>query len=366
MTPHSRRSSRPRARFGTSEPSTWSRPACAARTSTSGAPMSGSRSWSKARTSTELGRRVAAGAARRRPPFVLPRIPPWLSTRPLERYDRRLESPRAPVFVNGLDDRQVLDRETGGVEQGDLLRRAASLGGSGEHIPELGDVLAAHLRREDAVRELAAGTGLLPLIAEEPAALDRLELDLLLAMRVRAKHRDVLARPKVARQDHRLVARGDRDDNVLRGGLGTIPDAPAELRRQALGDLGADVGAGAGPVADRGEAAGRPGAVHPAADDPDRARALGRQRFGGDRGRGAGPERGDRGALDHRQLLSRLGVGKEDLAPNHRQALGAVARKRGHPLEQRQPIAAGGHRPEVAVRRAVKVDLRRHFPLAAG
>src|SRR5918994_8005784 len=241
MTPHSRRSSRPRARFGTSERSTWSRPACAARTSTSGAPTSGSRSWSKARTSTELGRRgwrrARQGNARR---LSCAGSLPGSETRPLKRYDRRRESPRAPVFINGLDDRQVLDRETGGVEQGDLLRRAASLGGSGEHIAELGDLLAAHLPRANAVRELAAGAGLLPLIAEEPAALDRLELDLLLAVRVRAEHRDVLTRPEVARQDHRLVARGDRDDNVLRGGLGTIPDPPAELRRQVLGDLGAD------------------------------------------------------------------------------------------------------------------------------
>ena len=98
---------------------------------------------------------------------------------------------------------------------------------------------------------------------------------------------------------------------------------------------------------------------------PTDLRALSRERLGRDGGRRTGPQRGHRRALDHRELLPGLGVGEQDLAADDRQSLGAVPGKRGHPLEQGEAVAERGHRPEVAVRRAVEIDLRRHRPFAA-
>ena len=52
-------------------------------------------------------------------------------------------------------------------------------------------------------------------------------------------------------------------------------------------------------------------------------------------------------------------------AHDRRQPGRRVAGEGRDPLEHRQLAAAGGHRAEVAVGRAVEVDLRRHDPLAA-
>ena len=70
--------------------------------------------------------------------------------------------------------------------------------------------LAARPAGVDRVGELAAGARLLPLVAEEPAARERLELDLGLAVGVGAEHGQVLAGAQVGAEDHRLVARRAR------------------------------------------------------------------------------------------------------------------------------------------------------------
>ena len=146
------------------------------------------------------------------------------------------------------------------------------------------------------------------------------------------------------------------------------PRSPARQpssRASASAALDPRVGADARPVAGGRQAASRPGAVHPAADHPDRSRALARPAPGP---RPPRPRRfaarsptSTRSPPAPRPSRRR----RADRAAHHRQAPGAVARERGHPLEQRQPVAARRHRPEVAVRRAVEVDLRRHHPLAA-
>ena len=56
---------------------------------------------------------------------------------------------------------------------------------------------------------------------------------------------------------------------------------------------------------------------------------------------------------------------ERQMTPHHgRQPARRVAGERGDPLQQRQPVAAGRHRPEVAERRALEVDLGRHRPVA--
>ena len=93
-------------------------------------------------------------------------------------------------------------------------------------------------------------------------------------------------------------------------------------------------------------------------------RASGRERLGRDRRDRAGPQGGDRPRVEQHQRLAGGGVRQADHAGHRRQPLGRVARERRDPLDQRQPVAAGRHRPEVAVRRALQVDLRRHHPVA--
>ena len=210
------------------------------------------------------------------------------------------------------------------------------------------------------------GARLLPLVAVEAAAPDRLELGLGLAGGVGAEHREVLAGPQVGGADDRLVPRGDGHHHVLGDGLLAAPGPPAELVRQRLGDLGPRVVADAGLVAGRGQAARRPCAVDAAADDAGGLRVLAGQGLRRDRGRAARPQGGDRRALDQGELLARRGVGDQDRAADDRQAPRAVAGERGDPLEDRQAVAAGGHRPEVAAGRRLDVDLRRHLPLARG
>ena len=85
-------------------------------------------------------------------------------------------------------------------------RRASALGAARNHVPELGDPVTAHQARRNGPGELAASGGLLPLVAEQAAALQRGELDLGLSPHVGAQHRQVLARPQVRTEDHRLLS----------------------------------------------------------------------------------------------------------------------------------------------------------------
>ena len=79
-----------------------------------------------------------------------------------------------------------------------------------DHVPELGDVVPAHHAGLDRAGQLAARRGLLPLVAEQAAALQRGELHLGLSASVRAQHRQVLSRAQVGGEDHRLLRRASR------------------------------------------------------------------------------------------------------------------------------------------------------------
>ena len=143
-----------------------------------------------------------------------------------------------------------------------------------------------------------------------------------------------------------------------------VAGAPAELGRECRCGLGALVEADPRSVAGRRETARRPRAVDAGADHADGARPLPREHLGGDRGGGAGAERGHGGAVDHGLERARLRARGEQCPAHHRQTAGGVVRERGHPLEDRQAATAGRHRTEIAVRRGVEINLRRHLPLA--
>ena len=106
--------------------------------------------------------------------------------------------------------------------------------------------------------------------------------------------------------------------------------------------------------------------MDPAADDPDRAGVLPRELLGSHRRHGPGAKRGHRLHVDERGHGPGVGIGHADHTVHHGEPAGGVLRERRGPLEDREPGATGGHGPEVAVRRRVQVDLRRHDPLAAG
>src|SRR5262249_38176422 len=176
------------------------------------------RSWSRPRTSARRSTR----SERRRPRRSARRGRGSRAGRASEADHGRLQGSRPPALVDRLADRQVLNRQARRVEERDLLGPTASLLLAVQHVPQLDDVVASDDPSVDAVRELAARAGLLPLVAEEPATLDRIEVDLLLAVRVGAQDRQVLSGAEVRIEEHELVARRHRDDDVLGGGLAAI------------------------------------------------------------------------------------------------------------------------------------------------
>src|SRR3954463_6113269 len=67
----------------------------------------------------------------------------------------------------GERNRQVLDGETGRVEDGDLVRAAAPLRSAGEHVSELRRVGAHDPAGFDGMREVAVVRRLFPVVAED-------------------------------------------------------------------------------------------------------------------------------------------------------------------------------------------------------
>ena len=141
---------------------------------------------------------------------------------------------------------------------------------------ELGHLVAGEDAGGDGSGELAALRRLLPLVAEDPATAERVEST---PRPCRARPRRGprgAARAQVGGPDHGIGARGDGDDDVLRGRLLAGAGPPAELRSKRLGRLGPGVGADPRAIADRGQAARRPGSVDAAADDADALGAVSR------------------------------------------------------------------------------------------
>src|SRR5215207_4752253 len=303
---------------------------------------------------------------RSRPGGQTRECPAWAGEEGLERHDLRFDPALTPRTVHRDRDPQVLDREAGRVEQRDLVVRPPPLRTAHDHVAELGHLIPAHGARGHAAGQLAASSGLCPLVAEQAAPLDRRQLDLGLPLRVGAQRRQMLARTQIRFTDDHAVARRHGHDDVLDGRVSTISRAPAQLRRERLGSLEPHVRAHAGAVAGAREATRGPGAVHAAPDDPHRARLRRREHLRRERGGGPRAQRRDRGAVDDRHELAGLRIRQQQRAGDDGQAALRVSRERRHPLERRESLAPSRHRPEVAVRWRIEVDLGRHRPVAAG
>ena len=162
-----------------------------------------------------------------------------------------------------------------------------------------------------------------------------------------------------------LVARRDGDDDVLGGRLlsrcrrSSRARPPAPRRSPARASAQTPVPY---PAAARQRAAHpplTPQPITPTVRASSRARACAETAA-------AAPVRSDvtARAVEDREKLAGLGARDKERAGDDRQPARRVARERRHPLEDREPLAAGRHRPEVAVRRRVDVGLRRHDPFA--
>src|SRR4051794_27098567 len=113
-----------------------------------------------------------------------------------------------------MADRQVLDRESGRVEQRDLLVRSSTWRHAGQHLAQLRHFGLSQESRLDGAGQLAAVRGLLPLVAEDAAARYGVDVRLGLPRSVGPQHVEVEAGAEVARGDDPLVTRRDTRDDV--------------------------------------------------------------------------------------------------------------------------------------------------------
>src|SRR4051794_7007394 len=81
--------------------------------------------------------------------------------------EAREPADRVGRFGRGERNREILDREPGRVERGDVGVVLAARRVTREHAPDRRDVLLRDELRLDRVRELAAVARLLPVVAEE-------------------------------------------------------------------------------------------------------------------------------------------------------------------------------------------------------
>ena len=161
-------------------------------------------------------------------------------------------------------------------------------------------------------------------------------------------------RAQVAGVDDRLVARASRRRRRRRPARPRAsPARQPSSRASARARSGARVVADAGPVAGGGQAARRPRAVQPAADDPD-----GRRAWRASACAATAATAPVRSAVTERASSSISGspVSRRTGRPRPSPSAGRAPGCRGtsDPLEQRQAVAARGHRAEVAVRRGCR------------
>ncbi len=273
---------------------------------------------------------------------------------------------RVVAAQHGERHRQILNREPGRVEDGDLLGAAAALGGSVEHRTELGHGLAREGARLDGVHELAVVARLLPVVAEDANARQLLDCDLGFPGAVRAHQAHVLAGPERAGTVDELVARRHRRHQVgSQRFLATRSDRGTQVVGRNAGTLRVDVPEQRLVSASHERAGRRP----PVDARPDHGSALcirPPERLRRQDGGGAGPQRGDRAGVQGGPQHPVRGVGDEHDPAHCRQPLLRVAREGRDPLEQCVPAAERRHRPEVTGGVGRDVDLRRHRPLAPG
>ncbi len=205
---------------------------------------------------------------------------------------------------------------------------------------------------------------LLPLVAEDPRALELRDRDLRLPRPVRAHQADVLAGPQRALRNQDLPAGRHRDDGI-RGQrlLEAAGDADAEIGRHGARPFLVDVPQD-DVTAERLEGSGRGTPVH--ADADHSCVSTGRlQRLGRQHRRRTGAKSGHRSRVQNRLDEAGLGVREDDEPVDGRQSALGIARKRRDPLQQGMAAAERGHGAEVAGRIVRDVQLRLHRPFAA-
>src|SRR4051794_3753506 len=106
----------------------------------------------------------------------------------------RIDLAPFPGFVNSANDRQVLDRQAGRVEERDLFGVPATDRAAGDDGADLGHVDPSHATGRDRGGQLATAAGLLPLVAEEATVAQRLRLDFCFSSAVGAEYGQVLSR----------------------------------------------------------------------------------------------------------------------------------------------------------------------------
>ena len=164
-----------------------------------------------------------------------------------EADQRRIDGAVPPALVDGLADRQVLDRQAGRVEERDLVGRVPASAAAGQDVTELGHVLCAspvrhrprwrarrprspaptRRRRGGSARSPSRSTSCLPCASAPSTA------------RCWPGRRSRI-------EDHRLLARRHRDHDVLGGGLGH-GRRPASRARRASASAGSTRGSAQTP-----------------------------------------------------------------------------------------------------------------------
>ena len=149
----------------------------------------------------------------------------------------RLDSALPPGLVDRGGDPEVLDREAGGVEQGDLLRRSAGPGAGPQArrragSPRRGSPCPPQRPPESSPPSDACSHSSQNRRQRSSAASSTSDLP----ARVGAEHGEVLARAQVRAEDHRLVAgRDGRPRRPAAAASSRAADPPAELGGQRLG-----------------------------------------------------------------------------------------------------------------------------------
>src|SRR5919109_196141 len=142
----------------------------------------------------------------------------------------------ADALERGERDRQVLDREAGGVEDRDVVVALATRGLPGQNVSQLRYIFPREDTLLDRRFEVARLACLLPLVAEDVDTRELSHRDLRLAGPVSAHQARVLSGPQRTLSDDDLPAGRDRRDDVR--GEGLVPgrgDRRAEFVCDGLG-----------------------------------------------------------------------------------------------------------------------------------
>ena len=245
--------------------------------------------------------------------------------------------------------------------------RAVPAASPASTAPSSVDLVAGDQAGVHRAGQLAAVRGLLPLVAEQRAR-RRPRRSLASALPGPSAPSMLRCSPglQVARRRRRSRAPGvTQHTTSRRSACSREPGSQSSSAAQRVARLHRGVVADAGAIARGGQAARSPRPVQPAADDPDGARALSRP------APGRRPPRPRRCAVRSPNVRRAASAARRSSASERQitpvtvgsPCAGLPGNDVTH-FSERQPVAAGRHRAEVAVRRALEVDLRRHHPVA--